>query len=211
VSAQVPARLRAGTDAVLEDDAEWLRLDVEGDFSAAVATRVDVSECRIQGASFTSTDLPRSRIGDTVFIGCELSGAAFHGAALTRVEFRECRMLGFSLAEAQLRDVQFTDCRLEGANLRMAAGERVAFERCDMVGADLYSAHLAQLRLFDCDLTEVEFSQADMTGARLHGSTLESLRGARYLGGVVIDSDQIVPLALQMFSATGVVVDDERA
>jgi uncharacterized protein YjbI with pentapeptide repeats len=208
--AQLPDSLRSGEDVILEDDAEWSRLEIDGDFSAEVATRVDVSECHITAASFTSSDLPRSRIGDTVFDSCELSGAAFHGAALTRVEFRECRMRGFSLAEAQLRDVTFFDCRLDEADLRMAVGERVAFERCSLTGADLYAARLAQLRLYDCDLTGMELSQADMTGARLHGSTLADLRGARYLGGVVIDSDQVIPLALAMFDATGVTVDDDR-
>jgi uncharacterized protein YjbI with pentapeptide repeats len=208
--AQVPDSLRSGEEAVLEDDVEWSRLELEGDYSEQVATRIDVSECRITAASFTSTDLPRSRIGDTVFGSCELSGAAFHGAALTRVEFRECRMRGFSLAEAQLRDVTFSNCRLDEADLRLATGERVAFERCSLAGADFYAARLTQLRLFDCDLTGMELSQADLTGARLHGSTLVNLRGARYLGGVVIDSDQVVPLALAMFGATGVTVDDER-
>jgi uncharacterized protein YjbI with pentapeptide repeats len=209
-AARLPARLRAGVGEVLEDDVEWLGLEVEGDYSAVVAASVDISECRIEDAAFTSTDLPRARIGDTIFADCELSGGAFHGAALTRVEFRECRMLGFSVSEGQLRDVRFVDCRLDGANLRVAAGERVAFERCSLVGADFCGSQLSQLRLFDCDLTEADFSEADMTGARLHGSTLVALHGARYLGGVVIDSEQLIPLAVEMFSATGVRIDDQR-
>jgi uncharacterized protein YjbI with pentapeptide repeats len=207
---RLPASLGSGTGTVLEDDAEWSGVEVTGDFSSQAAVRVDVTECRMLGASFTSADLTRARVSDTAFVGCELSGATFHEAALTRVEFRECRMLGFGATQAQLRNVRFVDCRLDGAELRMAVGERVQFEHCSLVGADFYAARLADVRLFDSDLTEVEFSQADLTGGRLHGSKLERLRGARYLSGVTIDSTQVVSLALEMFAATGVRIDDER-
>jgi hypothetical protein len=60
-----------------------------------------------------------------------------------------------------------------------------------------------------CDLTGVEFSNAQVTGAFLHGSLLEGIRGAAGLRGIVIGTDQILPLALSMFAGLGIRVDDD--
>ncbi len=196
--------------AVLSDDVEWSGMTVAGDFSSQTAERVDVTGCLLESASFTAVDLRRLRVDDTVFVDCELSGATFHEAALGRVEFRQCRMLGFSVPGGRLRDVRFVECRLDGAELRMSDLDRVQFDHCNLAGADFYAARLSRIRLFDSDLTGVEFSKAVVTDGRLHGSKLESLRGAGYLRDVTIDSAQILPMALQVFSSVGIDVDDER-
>jgi hypothetical protein len=55
----------------------------------------------------------------------------------------------------------------------------------------------------------VEFSAADLEGAFLHGSVLEGVRGGGILRRVVIGTDQVVPLALSVFAALGIRVDDD--
>jgi uncharacterized protein YjbI with pentapeptide repeats len=206
---RLPAHLDSAA-APLEEEAEWNGIEVNGDFSSRAAANMDVSGCRIVGATFTGTALTRLRITDTVMIGCELSAATLYEAALTRVEFRDCRMLGSSFAQARLQDVRFIDCRLDDSEFRLIGSERLQFDACSLVGADFYGARLTDIRLYDCDLTAVEFSQANLAGGRLHGSTLEGVKGARYLNGVSIDSTQIIPLAMGMFTAFGVKVNDER-
>jgi hypothetical protein len=47
-------------------------------------------------------------------------------------------------------------------------------------------------------------------GARFHGSSLADIRGGEYLRDIVIDSSQILPLALRVFAALGIQVDDDR-
>ena len=85
-----------------------------------------------------------------------------------------------------------------------------AFESTTMRGADLSEAELAAAHLFDCDLSGAELSKIRMAGARLHGCTIDEIMGAGYLRVVVIDATQIVPLALNVFAALGITIDDER-
>jgi uncharacterized protein YjbI with pentapeptide repeats len=92
----------------------------------------------------------------------------------------------------------------------MCRGERVGFESTTMRGADLYEAELSAAHLFDCDLSGAELSKIRMAGARLHGCTLDEIKGAGYLRDVVIDATQLVPLALNVFAALGITIDDER-
>ena len=189
---------------------EWIERSIQGNFGGQTREGMEITGCQVIGSTFTSAVLERARITDSVFRGCDLSGTILRGASFVRVEFVGCRMLGVTIPDGSFHDVRVTDCQMKMAVLRMARGARIAFDRCDLREADFYAARIDGLRLFDCDLTGAEFSQAALAGARLHGSRFDELKGAAYLRGVVIDSAQIVPMALQMFYGMGVKVDDER-
>jgi hypothetical protein len=70
---------------------------------------------------------------------------------------------------------------------------------------------LAECRFDRCILSGAEFSKATLRGVALHGSTLESIRGADALSGAIIGSDQVPTLAPAVFAALGIVVDDDAA
>ena len=92
----------------------------------------------------------------------------------------------------------------------MVSGERVRFEGTILRAADLYESRLTSARFFDCDLADTQFTKADLGAARFHGSTIDTVKGAEYLRGVVIDSAQVLPLALRLFATFGIAVDDDR-
>lgn len=85
------------------------------------------------------------------------------------------------------------------------------FDRVNLRGAEFSAGHFASTCFFDCDLDEAEFSQAVVPDARFHGSSLVDIKGGEYLRGIVIDSVQVLPLALRVFAALGIRVDDERS
>jgi uncharacterized protein YjbI with pentapeptide repeats len=206
---RVAASLDATARLVLEEDAEWQGVDATGDFGATRAADVEIAESRLAQALFTGSALDRIRLTDCLFEGCDLSGALIDEAVLTRVEFHECRMSGFVASRAKLRDVRFVACRLEEASFRMAAGERIEFVGCDLRGSDFYEARMADARFASCDLSGAELSKAELRGARLQGSKLDDIKGSRSLEGVVIDSSQIVSVALGIMHALDILIDDE--
>jgi uncharacterized protein YjbI with pentapeptide repeats len=151
----------------------------------------------------------RARVADTVFQRCDLSGASFVHAAFTRVEFVDCRLAGADLSGAKLGDVSLRECRLSDASLRMASGDRVRFDNCDLSRADLYGAQLAGACIFNSNLTDAQISKAKLTGARLHGSKFDGVKGVEALRGSTIASAQVLPVASQLLAAMGISVDDE--
>ena len=205
---RLPTDLVPSPSVDLADDEEWVGVEVTGDFSNHSVEDADIRESRLRRAQFTATTLVRPGIADVVLEECELSGTRFVDAALTRVTFRRCRMSGFDLALGRLRDVEFVECRLDGANLRMIDAERVRFEGCELTEADFYGAKATKVAFADCDLTGAEFSQATLAGARFGGSRLTDVRGATALTGATIDTAQIVPLALGLFAALNITVED---
>ena len=53
-------------------------------------------------------------------------------------------------------------------------------------------------------------ASARLTRARLHGSTIFDVRGAKALQGSVIDHEQVVPVGLSLIADAGIEVDDDR-
>ena len=206
---QVPAEFEDAPDHPLTDGLEWHQVCVRGDFSGQAAHEVEVTESRLAGARLTGVEVERLRITDTVVDDCDLSGAVLVDAVLTRVELRNCRMSGLVIAGARLRDVRFVECKLDDASLRMTTSERVEFDRTILRTADFYAAKLPSARFSSCDLSLAQFSKADLQGARLHGSDLTDVVGAESFAGVVIETGQVLPLALRLFAAFGITVEDD--
>ena len=77
-----------------------------------------------------------------------------------------------------------------------------------MNGAGFSGARLRNSAFLDCDLSGIEFSGARIEGLSLHGSTLDSVRGAPALldAGVGIGTDQVVPLGVALVAGLGVTV-----
>jgi uncharacterized protein YjbI with pentapeptide repeats len=208
----VPPRLPArwsDDPLVLADEASWDGVEVTGSFAGRTASHVDVTGCALRGALFTGAEIDRLRLVDSVVEDCELSAVVLPRLAVARVEFHRCRLSGLVAAGGTFRDVRFTDCKLDGVNFRMSSWERCGFEDCLLADADFRSTTLGGARLRRCDLSRADFSAADMTGVTLHGSTLDGVRGGSSFRGVVIGSDQVIPMALSVFAALSIGVDDD--
>jgi len=208
-SPRLPAELTEADDISLETDQHWDALKIRADFAGQAAEDLEMSGCRVTGSSFSGAELVRARITDTVFERCDLAAAVLDHAVLTRVEFDDCRLSGADLSGSRLVDVGFRECRLADASLRMTSGTRVRFDNCDLSRLDLYAAQLPGACFFDSDLTAAELSQATLTGARLHGSSFDKVRGAEALRGTTISSAQILPVALQVLAVLEITVNDE--
>lgn len=194
----------------LGDDQSWDGVEV----SAYAVVRSGAANCevlgsRLSGVRFTGVELHRLRFIDVVLDDCELSGAVLSEATFTRVEFNRCRLSGLVASGLKARDVKWSDSKLDGANYRSATMERCTWRSCLLNEADFYASKISASYFDHCDLTNAEFSKAGCSRVNLGGSTLDGIKGATALGGCVIGSDQVVSLALRLFAAVGIVVDDD--
>ncbi len=200
----------AAPEGRIGDDASVWRAVLTGDFVAATGRHLQVEESHIDRAVFTGAQLPQLTLTDVVVDAADFSGVDLEESLLTRVEFRGCRMSGLQAVSTRMHDVAFTDCRLDGCNFRMSEADRVTFSTCELRGADFYAAAMKDVRFFDSDLSDADFSQAELSNGQFHGSNLVDIKGGDSLRDIVIDTAQVVPLALRVFGAMGIRVDDER-
>jgi hypothetical protein len=183
---------------------------LRGDFSDRWGDDHSLERSRLVQVQLIGAASSRLRAIDVRIEGSDLSGSDFDESAFTRVVFHECRLSGAVFSRCSFRDVLFSGCRLNQANFAMSETATVTFEDSDLRESDFYAANLGGARFFDCNLTGAQFSKATTTGMRFHGSTLTDLKGGRALAGAVIESSQVLPVALAVLSDLGVVIDDER-
>jgi uncharacterized protein YjbI with pentapeptide repeats len=209
-SPRLPPDLPVQRDVDLVAGSEVTGVTLQGDYARAELDGLVVEDAHLVRSSFTGADLSRLSLLDVLVEGSDFSGANLEEASLRRVTFKECRMSGARLPRAQLQDVTFSDVRLDDVNFRMSKGARVLFDHVNLTRGDFYAAHLTSTCFFDCDLTGADVTQAKFPGSRLHGSTLLELKGAESLRDVVIDSTQVLPLAVGVFAGLKIRVEDER-
>jgi uncharacterized protein YjbI with pentapeptide repeats len=203
---------REPAPAALESGAVWDCVDAD----AGVSVPEDVYDCTMQESRWVGADLRERRFAglrcrDTQFERCDLSGAVLDEAVLTRVTFTNCRLSGLVLSGAELADVRISDSRADLASLRMARGKYLLVENTSLHAADFYEFAGTECALLGCELTGANFQDSRLTGMRLHGSTLDDIRGALSLRGARIGSDQLVPLGVAMLDALEIRVTDGPA
>ena len=196
--------------AVLSHD-EWEDERVfDTDLAGQVADRVRLTRCELHRVAFTGAQLRGLALVDVLAVDCELSGAFLHEALLQRVELRNCRMTGVVMSQSNLNHVRFVECKLDEANLRLAQADHVQMSDCSLVDADFYEAALTKSSLDGCDLRGSDFSKASVRGLRLGRSKLDGVRGAMSMGGVVVEGDQVLPLALSLFGDLRIEIQNDE-
>jgi uncharacterized protein YjbI with pentapeptide repeats len=183
---------------------------VDADLSGQVAAQVRLTRCELHRVVLTGAELRGVALVDVLAVDCEFSGALLHEASLQRVELRNCRMGGVVLSQSHLNHVRFVDCKLDEANLRLARVDHVQLSDCSLVDADFYEAGVAKSTFDGCDLRGSDFSKASVAGLRLIGSRLDGVRGAMSMGGVVVAGEQVLPLALSLFSELRIEIQNDE-
>ncbi|MCU1371904.1 MAG: pentapeptide repeat protein [Ilumatobacteraceae bacterium] len=194
----------------LQDHDGWSESAISGYAVGADAEHVNISRSTISAARFTGANLRRLELTDVVVANTDFAGAVLEELSLSRVSFTNCRFSGADLGGATLADVRFTDCQLDEVALRTVRAERLAVSGGTAVKIDLYRAQVPGSRWHDVDLTGADLSGANLERARLQGSTIADVVGAKALQGTVIDHDQVVAIGLALMADSSITVDEHR-
>ncbi|WP_165034959.1 pentapeptide repeat-containing protein [Candidatus Protofrankia californiensis] len=172
---------------------------------------VELTNSLLRSARLTGRTFRRLHCRNVVFDGCDLSGVILHDSKMNAVEFHRCRLSGMVFGGARLADVLFSNCKMDVVNLRMVEGRFLEFRESDLRELDLYGASITNLRIHDSDVSSADLSTSSLAGdVRLHGSRLRELKGIESLAGAVIGTEQLMDVAMMLFAASGITVDDER-
>ena len=166
------------------------------ELSGGKAAAIKLQSAWFDHVGLAETRFSSPRLVDTRLEHCDLANADWPAGSYLRLEFLDCRMLGFKTIEGKLRDVLFANCNLSFAQFRMAEMRSVVFENCLLKEADFYGANLQGTRFQACDLRQADFSGCKLKDADVRGSQVEALRvSAKDLAGLIVDVMQAAELA----------------
>jgi uncharacterized protein YjbI with pentapeptide repeats len=198
------------------------------DWDGGPADLVDeLDGVRVVGLDLDGTDLPELRVDHCVLDGVTVGSSTLRRSDLTQVWWRDCRLTGSDVLDADWTDVDLQRCVLAGVALSGGTFRRVVLRRCKLDAVTLRAGRLDQVRFEDCvirsldlagsTLTDVSFpgsrvDDLDLTKARcervdLRDADVQVARGADGLRGVVVTPAQLLDLAPLLAADAGLRVE----
>lgn len=151
---------------------------------------------RVTGLKAQRVRLDELRVDSVEFSGCDLSSLHWAKSKISRVVFRDCKLMGATLEDLTFDNVLFENCKLDYSTLtRIRAAGPVIFSKCSLREITFAAAELGTALVDDCDLRLTRFDGGKFRGLDLRGNDLSQLRGIASLRQVVIDRAQIPQLA----------------
>ncbi|SPE57641.1 secreted effector protein PipB [Streptomyces netropsis] len=141
---------------------------------------------------------------------CDLGSARWADSKLTRVSFRNCKIMGAALDGLTLDDVLFEKCKLDyTAFTKFRATGSVVFSGCSLTEASFTECDLTDAVVRDCTLRDTEFNPGRYQRLDLRDNDLSNVRGAASLGRVLIDRAQQVELGQALTAELDVTYGDD--
>lgn len=130
----------------------------------------------IEDAEFKNLDLARGElkfkeIVETRFVKCSFSEALFHECRFRNCAFVDCDLTMLRVKSSQFSSVQFQGCKAIGINWAEASWANggffrlIDFDDCTLNYSTFFGLKLRKMRLTNCIAREVDFGEADLTGA----------------------------------------------
>lgn len=114
-----------------------------------------------------------------VLLSLDLEQVDFHGADLSGVQFKHCRLVASNLRGANLRGANLTNSDLQQADLRGADLTDADLEGALLLGADLRGCCMQRARLAAAEFWRAGSPPAQVTGLDLHGAMIDDLLEAQ--------------------------------
>ena len=166
----------------------------------------DWTDRSMAGADRPACTLPR-RVAQLPLSGRRLRRLPAARRTVERHPFRKIALDG-----AALNRVEFVGCKLLGAALPDATLNHVRLERCSGRYLNLSGSRLRQVQFEECDLTEAAFNDCSFDGVAFGGSTLRSTEFSHTsLRGVDLRQSQLSDLRLNIDDLRGAVVAPMQA
>jgi uncharacterized protein YjbI with pentapeptide repeats len=210
------------SDGSLEIDGDYDRVRFDGvAFDAPSASGARFTESAFIGGSFDEGRLRKARFADVWFEQTRLVAVDVAGALYTDAWFNGSVFAGVQAFTCVLRRVVFRGCKLDSVNFREAALTDVTFDDCVLRDVDFGGAKLQRVKFPGSTVSGLDFTKAncgnvDLRGARLGerdsdaagGSGAGIKAGFESLGGVRIDTVQLMTLAPFLAHHLGITVED---
>ena len=166
---------------------------------------------RLGGVEADRIAMEETQLHSVEFTDCTFGALRCASSKLSRVVFRDCKLMGATFEDCTFDNVLFEGCRLDYAILtKIRAIGSVAFTKCTLNEAELSGNDLADETAIDnCTLRKTEFHPGNYRHVDLRGSDLTTVIGAVNLTGVIISPDQEHQLAQALIAGLDLTIADD--
>jgi uncharacterized protein YjbI with pentapeptide repeats len=170
-------------------------------YTDAELRMLELHQTRLLGGRVTALSTQRARFDDlrvdsVEFTGCDLASLQLHGSKLTRVIFRDTKLLAAHINDTSMHDVVFERCNLDLATFEnVTATGPLIFTGCTLTEATFANNNLAGAVFDSCRLRDTSFGPGTYTSTDLRGNNIAEITGVTHLKRTIIDRHQLTDLA----------------
>lgn len=120
-----------------------------------------------EGINYREKGLARGQYEACTFVNCVFSSSDLSNISFAECQFKSCNLSNVNLEQATLNDVKFTDCKMLGMLFERCSEYlfTVEFDNCVLNFSSFYKRVVKKTFFRKCSLQEVDFIDADLTGA----------------------------------------------
>ncbi|MFJ6798029.1 pentapeptide repeat-containing protein [Streptomyces sp. NPDC091268] len=183
------------------EDADLRSLDLaDAQLITGLIAGVRSKRVGLEGLNLHGVEITRSDFGS----------ARWSESKLTRVVFRDCKLMGAALDGLVLDDVLFENCKLDFATFdKVRATGPVVFAGCVLTEATFTDCDLSDVVFSECALRLTEFGAGRYRDADLRGNDLSRIRGVANLAKVLITPAQQADLAEALVADLDITLEDD--
>ena len=160
---------------------------------------ITIDSCIFRNVIFNNCSFKNIDLLDAKFENCDLSNSEFSGGSIHRVEFINCKLLGATFDESNLKDVLFQKVLGKYSNFSFAKFKSVNIIECNFQEGIFQQVRNEKIVLKDTDLTNSYFNKTsldkvDLTTCEISGIDLE----IDDIGGAIVTAMQALDLTRLM-------------
>ncbi|MEV6394095.1 pentapeptide repeat-containing protein [Streptomyces sp. NPDC051907] len=180
------------------------------DLRSLTLTGIRLITGRVTGVRAKQVEFEALNLHGVEIISSDLGSVRWSESKLSRVHFRDCKLMGAALDGVVLDDVLFEKCRFDYATFeKVRATGPVALAGCAFTEATFTDCDLSDAVFSDCGLKLTEFVGGRYRDTDLRGNDLSQIRGVANLARVRIDQGQQTDLAQALVNELGIAVGDD--
>jgi len=136
-------------------------------------TKGEYENCTFKNCSLSKQDISNYTFLECTFEHCDLSSAQVKNTALKDVTFLHCKLLGINFSEANpfLLSLHFEYSMLNYASFYRLNLKKIQIKKCLLEEVDFAEADLTGAKFIECDFRGALFDQTNLEKADLSTST----------------------------------------
>ncbi|MEH1925491.1 pentapeptide repeat-containing protein [Nostoc sp.] len=184
---------------------------------------VHLSNCQIEGTKGVefqyayfdnvksiNTYFKKLTLQDVRIAKSDFANTEWEEASLNRVEFLNCRLLGFQAIKSRFKNVIFKGCQGQLSQFNSSKFDNAIFENCILEESTFIESSLINVKFINCQMNNVMLADAKFKNTDFRGSNIEGLQiNINQLQGAVLDIFQAAYILQRYANVIVKAVDEE--
>lgn len=197
-----------GRDGVVDLEDRWgsvIEAELNDEVDLGACAQVEIRGSVLRGATIRGDGAVELDVTATTFVDCDLSAVRF--TRLTNTRFEGCKLSGVDFGGGLVRDVALERTMLRLSTLRMTELHRVAVVDSTLDDVDAYEASWSHVAFPGTALRGVDLDKARFEAVDLRDAAEIDIRSCRRFDGCLLSADQLVGLVHLFAEAAGVTIE----